>query len=61
MRAPRFEGDQEVTIPESNLTDAAKGSGNVPLLALDQQQFHGWLQIFCLNRSLWSRLVTDLF
>jgi hypothetical protein len=32
---PRFEGDQEVTILESNLTDAAKGNGNVPLLAFD--------------------------
>jgi hypothetical protein len=33
MKTPRFEGDQEVNITESNLTDAAKGNGNVPLLA----------------------------
>jgi hypothetical protein len=33
MKIPRFEGDQEVTISESNLFDAAKGNGNVPLLA----------------------------
>ena len=33
MRAPRCEGDQEVTILELNQNDAAKGSGNVPLLA----------------------------
>jgi hypothetical protein len=39
MKTPRFEGDQEVTIPESNLTDAAKGSGNVPLLAFSEALF----------------------
>ncbi len=35
MKAPRFEGDQEVKIPELNLNDVTKGSGNVPLLAFD--------------------------
>jgi hypothetical protein len=33
MYLPRFEGDQEVKITESNLIDAAKGNGNIPLLA----------------------------
>jgi hypothetical protein len=33
IKTPRREGDQEVTIPESNLTDAAKGNGSAPLLA----------------------------
>ena len=32
MKAPRCEGDQDVTISELNLNDAAKGNGNVPLL-----------------------------
>ena len=29
MKSPRFEGDQDVTIPELNLNDAAKGNGNL--------------------------------
>jgi hypothetical protein len=41
MKTPRYEGDQEVTIPELNLTDAAKGNGNVPLLAFLGSGFTG--------------------
>jgi hypothetical protein len=33
MKAPRFEGDQQVTISELNPNDAAKGNSDVPLLA----------------------------
>jgi hypothetical protein len=39
LKTPRYEGDQEVTITDLNLIDAAKGSGNVPLLAF-------WTRLF---------------
>jgi hypothetical protein len=48
MKTPRCEGDQEVTIPESNLTDAAKGSGSAPLLALNANAA-GLLLVFTLS------------
>jgi hypothetical protein len=48
MRKPRYEGDQEVTIPESILFDAANGNGNsVPVFPLRARIARG--QIVCVK------------
>ncbi len=48
LKTPRYEGDQEVTITDLNLIDAAKGSGNVPLLAF-------WTRLFSfISEALWT-------